>query len=1347
MASGDIDLVNFTGKDTGFTTTAKNISNAIKTIEAAAKGLNKVSIKQSIFKQIAEGSETGKVVGHIKTVITGIDHLGRAVKYTYTRLKKESFKNAIMTDLEVSKIKDNTGEMKHILKSFGDEYAGNIRDAKKQRAKDLKDQEAYGKGVVNQLNSSLNEQKKTNNAAEREAVRNAKALLKANNKDRLGREANAATGGLVQQMGGIGPLATSQGRFNVASARNQLNAIMVSGNITEARMREIFNAIRTNATVTLDGLTTAERAAELGMRRLQKAMENLNTAGKRTQDVMISWQGIMRIFAVQQLHRIIGVSTTEFWKSADAAKELSIKIGQIQSISQSAQKTTESWSASLTGLSNKFGISTLDAAAAAYESISNQMGQGAAVLPFLSESFQFAKVTAASAEQSLNLLSAALNSYGQSTIHVSSTAASLFKLIDLGRVKAGDLANTFGNTTALAHSLGVSLNELNAGIATLTINGIRSDTAMTLMNNIFLKLTKPSKEMNELFHEWGVASGEAAISTFGFVGVLQKLEAEMSKGGASRIAELFPDMRALRGITGLTGGSAFAKYNETFKKMTESTLEYDQAIEIASKTIGQRFNIAVVKMNNSVRQHLGEPIIKHFVEWSEAVADLSVNLNDFFDGMINTVKMGIDASRVFFNLASIFNGTSGGVMSFAVLLPAVTAALITFNIATVIASINLKGFVGTLTAMRLGFLALSGPIGIAAAAIGGTLAAAYAIHLQALNNVSNAIIDIENKLAESNTKYSEKIVKNLKTTSDALNKSLDEQRQKFNLLINAFELASRASIPVKSKSQQSITDAIFDEALGSSSGTDKIALLHKRLKEAVATTNQFKFAKQFEDAEKSMETVVEHALDINKEISSMIQKITGDITSLQDQKAENNFASSLLGLSDTKKAKKIGDEINKLVAESDQLFAGNNFEEGNKRLERANDLVKELISTQTAIKEEYGGTATRNNIGGFNVQDIISDKQIAAQKQLAEFLKAQRVDVKKDHESELVHLEKMVKAQEDYKQAVIESGLAIQDLKAQLADIEGKRAASESTARGGATNVVAGVEQFLRAQSNLDPYTSALPKEEAKAYEQMVSALRQQKIELEALMEAEADPTIIKAKIEQVRRAFASVYVEAQEIAGSKTLGAKGETMSGIVNSANSAFDMAQAAYANLTESQALHTKISQQITQGTAELAAYVEKFRGVLNTAFSGLGDSALRNKESIDRAATAMERLGLAAKSIVEAVGSQTGIPIGNANGGRLGFAPGGMLGGGLGRDNQAFMGHAGEFVMNAESSKKFAPQLTAMNSGYTNSISNSRTSTVSVGDVHVHANVQGGRIDAQSVGHQLRRELRRGTVKWN
>jgi hypothetical protein len=70
------------------------------------------------------------------------------------------------------------------------------------------------------------------------------------------------------------------------------------------------------------------------------------------------------------------------------------------------------------------------------------------------------------------------------------------------------------------------------------------------------------------------------------------------------------------------------------------------------------------------------------------------------------------------------------------------------------------------------------------------------------------------------------------------------------------------------------------------------------------------------------------------------------------------------------------------------------------------------------------------------------------------------------------------------------------------------------------------------------------------------------------------------------------------------------------------------------------------------------------------------------------------------------------------------------------------------MSAKSTAKFLPQLIAMNSGSRRFESGGTVTNNNVGDINVNVSASGDtKVDARAIAAQLRRELKRNTVRLN
>lgn len=361
---------------------------------------------------------------------------------------------------------------------------------------------------------------------------------------------------------------------------------------------------------------------------LAAAWKQAGEEGERSNNrVFLSFSNLFRLFQIQVAHQFFGQLLNEITQSTVAARQFEIKISEIRTLSQENQLSVNQWARGLRELSDSFGLPLLDVTKAAYDAISNQVVKGARTFEFLRTTLEFAKITVSSAADAQNLLSSAIKSFGEENVTAQRAAEILFTTIDLGRVTASEMANTYGRVAQLASTVGVSMEQLSAAITTLTVRGVRYSEAYTLINNVMLKLIKPSEDMQKLFSEWGVSSGEAAIKTFGFVGVMRLLQKELDSGGVARIGELEKDIRAIRGAVGLLRGDAFADFNSSLDQMSKGAEKFSKAGDIIRETAGFKIEQEINKIKNILNEDIGRKFLQQVV-----------NATEPFGGISNVVK-------------------------------------------------------------------------------------------------------------------------------------------------------------------------------------------------------------------------------------------------------------------------------------------------------------------------------------------------------------------------------------------------------------------------------------------------------------------------------------------------------------------------------------------------------------------------------------------------------------------------------------------------------------------------------------------------------------------------------------
>lgn len=166
-------------------------------------------------------------------------------------------------------------------------------------------------------------------------------------------------------------------------------------------------------------------------------------------------------------------------------------------------------------------------------------------------------------------VAAALNAYHLSADDARKVSDILFQTVNKGVLTFEELAQNMGDLVPAAAPLGVTLEEVGAAIATITLQGVPAAEAATRVKNTMIQLASPSKALAALLRDAGYASGEAAVEAEGFVGVLRLLD-QATQGSVTKTAALTPEIRALLGIVGLTGEN-IKTYNSNLEAMTEAT--------------------------------------------------------------------------------------------------------------------------------------------------------------------------------------------------------------------------------------------------------------------------------------------------------------------------------------------------------------------------------------------------------------------------------------------------------------------------------------------------------------------------------------------------------------------------------------------------------------------------------------------------------------------------------------------------------------------------------------------------------------------------------------------------------
>lgn len=436
--------------------------------------------------------------------------------------------------------------------------------------------------------------------------------------------------------------------IDAAQALDQLGKLNASFQTFEGRLRSVANTISqfNSAGQGLGNLSASVRAASQSMQGLQTNTTATGTqlkllAGARpmleqlaslTDRAGISFETLSRIIQAQVIVRSINAIRDALIDAVTTAGNLQQQVALVQTIATAAPGAdgqrigvdAKRIAAASREISDALNIPQLEVARGLYDAISNQVGDFAESITFAAEAGKFARATNATLSESVDTLSAVLRSYRLNADQTSRVADILFATIDKGRVTADELANTLGRILPAAAELGVSLEEVGAAVATISVGGLSTDETLTQVRATFSGLLKPSEALSEAFDTIGVASAELGIRTFGFVGLLNKVR-DAAGGSSEQLARLFPNVRNLGGVLALTAEQG-QLYAETLKDIGDTQGLNEAAFQTVTGTEFEQLTSTVNLAKNALAR-LGEEIISDAVHFqdlaggSQAVAD------------------------------------------------------------------------------------------------------------------------------------------------------------------------------------------------------------------------------------------------------------------------------------------------------------------------------------------------------------------------------------------------------------------------------------------------------------------------------------------------------------------------------------------------------------------------------------------------------------------------------------------------------------------------------------------------------------------------------------------------------
>ena len=233
-------------------------------------------------------------------------------------------------------------------------------------------------------------------------------------------------------------------------------------------------------------------AARANVERLQDQLvefggaagQIMQQAGKKVSEFGSTVEGIgNKLMPISAATAAAGAATVKMaWDFEDS-------MAKVSTIADTTEVPLEDLQAAILELSDESGIAAGEIAENVYNAISAGQKTGDAV-NFVRHATDLARAGFADSGNSLDLLTTIMNAYKLEANEVTNVSDNLIATQILGKTTVAELSSSMGKIIPTANAANVSLDQLCAGYALMTANGVATAESTTYMNSMLNELNK-----------------------------------------------------------------------------------------------------------------------------------------------------------------------------------------------------------------------------------------------------------------------------------------------------------------------------------------------------------------------------------------------------------------------------------------------------------------------------------------------------------------------------------------------------------------------------------------------------------------------------------------------------------------------------------------------------------------------------------------------------------------------------------------------------------------------------------------------------------------------------------------
>lgn len=328
---------------------------------------------------------------------------------------------------------------------------------------------------------------------------------------------------------------------------------------------------------------------------------------------------------------------TALGASVKSASDFTNGMAKMSTLFDTQKVSVSDLSKQFINLSNKTGLASTELAEAGYQALSAGVDVNNAV-SFVETAGNLAKAGFTSTSTAVDVLTTAMNAYGEQAGTAEEISNKLVRTQNLGKTTVDELASAMGKVIPTASAMGVNIDNLTSGYVALTKQGIATAEATTYMNSMMNELGDSGTKLGGVIKEkTGMSFQECMQSGMSLADVLQVTKQYADENGIA-YNELWSSAEAGKaGLSILNGG--VEEFNNTVGIMASKTDDVGEALNKLETP-----SVKVKKSLNQVKNagiELGTTIMSALAPTLEKVTGLIEKATTWFSSLDEKTKENI----------------------------------------------------------------------------------------------------------------------------------------------------------------------------------------------------------------------------------------------------------------------------------------------------------------------------------------------------------------------------------------------------------------------------------------------------------------------------------------------------------------------------------------------------------------------------------------------------------------------------------------------------------------------------------------------------------------------------------